>query len=284
LFTATTASAEQNTAELATKLANPVASLISFPFQFNGDCCYGPADSGRLTLNIQPVVPLALNPEWNLIVRTIVPVIDQQETFTGQGDDFGLGDTTQRFFFSPNPASGGIIWALGPVFLWPTGTDTTLSARKWGAGPTALVLKQQSGWTYGVLANHIWSYAGESGQVDLSNTFLQPFIGYTWPDSTGITLDSESTYSWEAGQWIVPLNLVLSHVFTFGSQPVSFQFGAPRGQQRKLGRAARDRFPVSRITEEEPCPLRGQNARCTRRWQRHRWRQELSPLPRWKAA
>lgn len=223
---ASSARAEDNSADLATKLANPVASLISVPFQFNYDCCAGPANGNRVTLNIQPVVPLALNADWNLIVRTIVPVIAQQATFDGLGDAVGLGNTTQSFFFSPNPSPGGITWALGPAFLWPTVTDETFGARKWGAGPTGLILKQAAGWTYGVLANHIWSYAGENSRPNISSTFVQPFVGYTWPDSTGLTLTSESTYDWSHDQWTVPLNLVLSHIFKFGAQPVSFQFGA----------------------------------------------------------
>ena len=218
--------ADENDADLATKLSNPVASLISVPFQFNYDCCYGPADGHRITLNIQPVVPFELNSDWNLIVRTILPVVDQEELFEGAGNGAGLGDTSAKLLSSRRrthsmDGSG----PSGPAFLWPTATDGTIGGGKWGAGPTALVLKQQSGWTYGVLANHIWSYAGSGVGPNTSNTFIQPFVGYTWPDSTGITLNSESTYDWTAGQWTVPINLLVSHVLRFGKQPVSFQLG-----------------------------------------------------------
>jgi len=210
--------------ELATKLSNPVSSLISLPFQFNYDCCYGPDNSHRMTLNIQPVVPFKLNDDWSLIVRTILPVIEQGETSFGDGDHFGLSDTTQSFFFSPNPAPRGWIWAAGPAFLWPTATDSALGSGKWGAGPTAVLLKQDAGWTYGILANHIWSYAGEGDRASVSNTFLQPFAGFTWRDTTSLTFNSESTYNWTAGQWTVPLNLTLGHIFKFAAQPISFQF------------------------------------------------------------
>ena len=226
LFCATSpALADESDVDLATKLSNPVASLISVPFQFNYDCCNGPADGRRFTLNIQPVVPFELNSDWNLIVRTILPVVDQEELFDGAGNGAGLGDTLQSFFFSPKNTLDGWIWAVGPAFLWPTATDGAIGGGKWGAGPTALVLKQQSGWTYGVLANHIWSYAGTGVGPNTSNTFIQPFVGYTWPDTTGITLNSESTYDWTGGQWTVPINLVVSHLFRFGKQPVSFQVG-----------------------------------------------------------
>ena len=217
--------ADESDVDLATKLSNPVASLISVPFQFNYDCCSGPANGHRDTLNIQPVVPFELNSDWNLIVRTILPVIDQEETAGGAGNSAGLGDTLQSFFLSPKATLDGWIWAVGPAFLWPTATDGTIGGGKWGAGPTALVLKQQSGWTYGVLANHVWSYAGSGVGPNTSNTFIQPFVGYTWPDTTGITLNSESTYDWTGGQWTVPINLVVSHLFRFGKQPVSFQLG-----------------------------------------------------------
>jgi hypothetical protein len=210
-------------AELAKQLSNPVSSLISVPFQFNYDCCYGPEDGARFTLNIQPVIPINLNPDWTLIIRTILPVISQQQTVAGMGNHFGLGDTVQSFFFSPTPKPGGVIWGVGPAIYWPTASSTYLGPRKWGAGPTAVVLKQQSRWTGGILANHIWSFGGESETPDVNSTFLQPFLNYTWPDTTGITLNTESSYNWETDQWSVPINLTLSRIFRFGTQPVSFQ-------------------------------------------------------------
>lgn len=219
LFAASAAAADD--ADLAKKIANPVADLISVPFQFNYDCCYGPKDGGRFTLNIQPVVPVKLNEDWNVIVRTIVPVIDQQEPFPGVGSHFGLGDTTQSFFFAPSKPVNGVVWGVGPAFLWPTGSDPTLRSEKWGAGPTAVILKQERGWTYGVLANHIWSYAGSADHRDVSSTFLQPFISYTFPDTTSVSLNTESTYDWIAQQWTVPINVGVSKIFKFGEQAVS---------------------------------------------------------------
>jgi hypothetical protein len=214
-----------NDADLANKLSNPVSDLISVPFQFNYDCCYGREDGGRFTLNIQPVVPIHLTPDWTLIVRTILPVVSQQETVVGFGNHFGLGDTLQSFFLSPTPKPGGMIWGIGPAIYWPTASNTYLGPRKWGAGPTIVVLKQASGWTVGLLANHIWSFAGESETPDVNSTFLQPFLAYAWPDTTTLTLNSESTYNWENSDWTVPINLTLSHIVRFGTQPVSFAIG-----------------------------------------------------------
>jgi hypothetical protein len=220
----TSSALADDASDLANKLSNPVSSLISLPFQFNYDCCYGPDDGHRVTLNIQPVVPFKLDDDWSLIVRTILPVIEQGETSFADTDHFGLSDTTQSFFFSPTPAPGGWIWGAGPALLWPTATDGTLGSGQWGAGPTAVLLKQEAGWTYGILANHIWSYAGDADRASVSNTFLQPFVGFTWRDTTSLTFNSESTYNWTAEQWTVPLNLTLGHVFRFGTQPISFQF------------------------------------------------------------
>jgi hypothetical protein len=157
---------------LAKQLSNPVASLISVPFQFNYDQRIGPAESGHKTyLNFQPVIPVSLNSDWTMISRTIVPVVDQDDVFPTAGHQFGLGDTLQSLFFSPKkPLPGNIIWGAGPVLLIPTGTDKLLGGEKLGTGPTAVVITQQGGWTVGVLANHVWSVAGASDRADINST------------------------------------------------------------------------------------------------------------------
>jgi len=215
--------AQESEAELAKQLANPVASLISVPFQNNYDCCYGPSDGYRYTLNVQPVIPISLNTNWNLIVRTIVPIVHQEEVAPGAGDASGFGDVTQSFFVSPSKSRNGLTWAVGPVFLWPLGASD-LGSEKWGAGPSVLVLKQQGPVTVGLLANHVWSYAGDKSRKDVSATFLQPFFAYTYPTSTAISLNTEAAYDWKAEAWSVPLIGGVSHVYKFGQQRV--QLGA----------------------------------------------------------
>src|SRR6266516_4550040 len=213
-------------AELAKKLQNPVASLIQVPIQNNWDFGIGSANAIRYTANVQPVVPFSLNKDWNLVTRTIVPVIYAEGTTTGAASKFGLGDVVQSFFLSPKaPTSGGWIWGAGPVFAWPTATDSALGGGKWGAGPTAVFLRQDSGWTYGVLANHIWSYAGW-GDQDVSATFLQPFLTYTTKKFTSFGINTESTYDWEHSQWTVPLNASVSQLLKLGKQPIQFSLGA----------------------------------------------------------
>ena len=132
------------------------------PFQFNYDTGYGPNDGDKAYVNVQPVIPFTLNEDWNLISRTILPIAWQNDIAGPSGDQFGLGDITQSLFFSPSkPTASGIIWGVGPVLLLPTATDELLGGAKMGSRSDAVVLKQKGAWTVGVLANHIWSFAGD---------------------------------------------------------------------------------------------------------------------------
>jgi hypothetical protein len=218
--------AQDDSQELAKQLSNPVASLISVPLQFNYDEGFGPNDGERVTLNIQPVIPISLNDNWTMISRTIMPVIWQNDIAGPSGEQSGLGDITQSLFFAPaNPGPSGIIFGVGPVFLVPTGTDDLLGGGKWGAGPTAVVLKQMDGWTIGALANHIWSFEGDGDRADVSSTFLQPFVSYTTADAWTFGVNLESTFNWETEDWSVPVNVTVAKLTKFGHQPVSFTAG-----------------------------------------------------------
>lgn len=213
-------------ADLAKQLANPIASLISVPIQSNLDFGIGPGDGTKWTTNIQPVIPFDLNDDWNVISRTILPVIDQEGiALGGASDAFGLGDTVQSVFLSPKKSDP--IWGLGPVFLLPTATDELLGAEQWGIGPTAVALKQFGPWTCGGLVNHIWSFTGEDNRDDVNATFIQPFVSYITNTKTTFSANLETTYDWEYEEWNVPVNFVVSQLVKIGDQPVQF-FGGVR--------------------------------------------------------
>jgi hypothetical protein len=213
-------------AQLAQQLANPVASLISVPLQYNFDDKYGVTDQGsKHLINVQPVIPFSISDSFNVISRTIVPVVAHSEPSVGS-DAGGLGDTLQSFFFSPKePTSGGLIWGAGPALLLPTATDDNLGAEKWGLGPTFVALHQRGAWTFGGLANHIWSFVGDNSRSDVNATFMQPFMSYITATKTTITLNSESTYNWHDKNWAVPVNLIVSQLFKVGSQPMQLGVG-----------------------------------------------------------
>lgn len=216
----------QDADELSRKLSNPVADLISVPIQANFDFGAGiDGDGAATTVNIQPVAPISISADWNMISRTILPVAYRD--YLPPGDEtFGIGDITQSLFFAPKtPGENGVIWGVGPVFLIPTASDDVLGAGKVGIGPTAVALKQEGPWTLGALVNHVWSVAGNEDRADVNATFLQPFATYGLGKGRSITLNTESSYDWEGEQWTMPLNLSYSQVFKAGDQTMSFLVG-----------------------------------------------------------
>lgn len=222
------ASQADQAAELAKKLANPVAALISVPLQYNYDE-YGGANDGasKSVLNIQPVVPLSISADWNLIIRTIVPIVDQRDFPLAEMNESGLGDVVQSFFFSPKAPVGGWILAAGPVGLYPTASEEVLGGEQWGAGPTALALTQRGPWTAGALVNHIWSVDGEDDRADVDMTLIQPFLSYiVQKTKTTFGVNTESTYDWEGEAWAIPVNLTVAQMFKIGPQIMQLQLGA----------------------------------------------------------
>jgi hypothetical protein len=213
-------------AELQKKLSNPISDLVSVPFQFNWSQGVGPDDQTQFLLNIQPVMPFSLNPDWNLIARVIMPYLSQPPLSPGGDPASGFSDILSSFFFSP--AGGGLTWGVGPAISLPSTTIPTLGTEKWSAGPTAVALKQTGPWTYGVLWNQIWSFAGNSERSDVSQMFLQPFLAYNTTNRWTFTLQSETTANWKAAEgdkWTVPINVLAAKLSSFGTFPASYQFG-----------------------------------------------------------
>lgn len=185
--------------ELAKQLANPIASLTSVPLQNNFDFNVGANNGFKYTLNAQPVAPFSIGKKWNLISRTIVPIVHQQDVIALGSTQNGMSDIVQSFFFSPKEATkGGLIWGVGPVFLFPTATDPLIGTEKWGAGPTIVALKVKGKLTYGVLANHIVSFAGTETRNNINASFFQPFFTKGFSKGVTVTIASENTANWES--------------------------------------------------------------------------------------
>lgn len=213
-----------NAAELAKKLSNPIANLISVPFQSNWDVGIGASHGSRMVLNIQPVVPIRLSERLNLITRYIVPVVSQYDVTGDHSSQRGLGDAVVTAFLSPT--KGGVTWGVGPVFLVPIATDDVLGSKKFGIGPSVVALKQSGGWTYGGLANHIVSVAGDKNRSDASATFLNPFMAYNWKSGAGVTMTVEYTHDWENDVDVAVVHLpIFTAVTKFGQQTVSLGVG-----------------------------------------------------------
>lgn len=213
-------------AALAKQLSNPVAALISIPFQYNWNTGYNNGDGTQNYINIQPVVPFSISEDWNIISRTILPVIWQDDVIPGKGEQAGFGNTLQSFFLSPNaPGPGGLIWGFGPAIQIPTVTDD-LGPVQWGLGLTGVALVQRSGWTLGALANNVWSVTRNDQYGESNNFYIQPFLSYTTPRATSFTVNSESTYNWNDDSWSAPLNLMVGQIVRVGKVPVQFTGGA----------------------------------------------------------
>ncbi len=234
VLSAGSAYAQDSNAELATELSNPIASLISVPFQTNYDDGYGTGNGHKVFTNVQPVIPFKLNENWNLISRTIIPIVWDQNDISPlgpSGHQSGLGDSLQSFWLSPSQPKptgslGNLVWGVGPAIALPTGnSDPLLGSGKWSLGPTAIGLFIKGGLVYGALVNHVWDVAGKSGRADVSSTFIQPFVPYTTPQAITFSVNTESTYNWETDTWSIPLNFQISKLTSIGQQKVSFQAG-----------------------------------------------------------
>ena len=227
--------------ELAKKLSNPIASLISVPFQNNLDVGIGQYKGARNTLNFQPVIPIGLSPKLNLITRLVLPFITQYNITKEGSYQSGLSDAVASAFFSPAIPKHGVTWGIGPVFLLPVATDSLLASKKFGIGPTGVILGQIKGWTIGALVNQIWSVAGNKDRPDVNQMFVQPFVSYNWKSGAGIGVNAEMTQNWRTNTTSIFVNPVISGVTKLGKQTIQLVIGpriqvaAPSGGKADFG-------------------------------------------------
>src|SRR3954462_8922350 len=217
---------EMSQEELAKLTQNPIGNLISVPFQNNTNFDVGPQKGTQNILNIQPVIPVELNKDWNLITRTIMPIISQPPLAAGDDRVNGLGDIQFSAFLSPSDASSGVIWGVGAITQFPTHTDDALGNDNWGLGPAAVVLRLEKGspWVYGVLVNNLWSIGGGGASPSYNLGLIQPFVNYNFAGGTYLTSVPLITANWKAdnsNRWTVPLGLGIGHIFHLGKLPVN---------------------------------------------------------------
>lgn len=213
--------AAQDAADLAQDLANPLAAIISVPFQLNYDDNLGLDNSGhRTTLNLQPVIPFALDNGANIITRTIIPYVWQEDVIPGTSQS-GFGDVLVSAWYSRTTETD-LTWGVGPVLKVPTFTD--VSSDTWAGGITGIVLKQSGPWTKGVLANHLWDLENDP-TTPTNVTFVQPFVAYSTENAWTYSLQSETTYDWEADSWAIPINASVSKLTMIGGKPVNLMGG-----------------------------------------------------------
>ena len=218
---------KDDVAELAKAAQNPIANMLSFPLQSNINFRYGPSkDKNQTVTNFQPVIPISLGKDWNLITRTIVPIIYTEYP----SYQTGIGNVQFTGFLSP-ANSGKFLWGVGPVFQFPTRTDTYLGNQMWSAGPSAVGVFMDGPWVIGLLAQNVWSFAGPSGSDNPTvNSFLaQPFINYNLPDGWYLTTSPIITADWTAtgsNQWTVPVGGGIGKIFKIGKLPFNANLGA----------------------------------------------------------
>jgi hypothetical protein len=212
----------QDTADLAQELANPLSAIISVPVQLNYDQNIGLSEGGsRTTLNLQPVVPISLDNGANIVTRTIIPYIWQEDVIPGSTQQ-GFGDVLFSAWYSRTTETG-LTWGVGPVVRFPSGSE--VSTKTWAAGVTGIALQQSGPWTFGAIANHIWDVEA-SPSVPTNTTFIQPFVAFSTKRAWTFSLQSESTYDWENDAWSVPFNATASKLAIVSGRPISFQAGA----------------------------------------------------------
>lgn len=216
--------AQATATDLAKAVQNPVASLVSVPVQNLTDFNIGPFARDRNTvLQFQPVIPIQLGENWNLITRTIGALVYQPDIAQPHQGTFGLNDINPSFFFSPAKPKK-LIWGAGPTFLLPTASDDVLGTGKFSIGPAVVALLQPGKWTLGVLVNNLWSVAGSSNRPDVNSMTLQYFVNYNLKKGYYITIQPIITANWNApsrNAWLVPFGGGIGRIMRLGFQPVN---------------------------------------------------------------
>jgi hypothetical protein len=224
------ASADQDVTELAKKLQNPIGNLISFPFQSLTNFSYGPNHGAQEVLNIQPVIPIHITSNWNIITRTILPLVWQPSLQPAKSVPFGTAPITFSAFLSPANPVNGWLWGFGPVTQIPVASSPTLGSNVWGLGPTGVLVYMKGPWVSGVLVNDVISLGGQADKGTKYNAFLlQPFVNFNMKGGWYVGTSPILTANWLVSgdnAWTVPIGGQVGRVIKFGKLPVNLSLGA----------------------------------------------------------
>jgi len=235
--------------DLAKASQNPVASMISVPFENNATFNNGRNDDFVNVLNVKPVFPMGLTKDWNLIHRAIIPLVYQGGAFVGDtrvggsvvpggtteyviagqelGSQFGIGDIVYQGFISPSKP-GKVIWGVGPQLNMPTGMGR-MSTNHWSMGPAAVALVMPGHWVLGAMVSNVWSMgSGYGSPADVNDFTLQYFINYNFKGGWYVSMAPVISSNWEAtsgNKWTVPVGGAIGRVFKVGEQAVNLRVG-----------------------------------------------------------
>jgi hypothetical protein len=213
----------QESSGLAKQAQNPIANLISLPIENDFNPQTGINKENSYVLQFKPVVPFRVSRDWDLITRTILPVIQVPDLAPGLNGQTGLGDMNLSLFFSPAKA-GAVIWGAGPIVSFPTATEDILGTKKLSVGPTVVVLRSHGHWLFGTLVNNLFSVAGPSARADVNQMLAQPFVNYNLRHGWYLTSSPIITANWEATRaqrWLVPVGGGVGKIVRIGRQPVN---------------------------------------------------------------
>jgi hypothetical protein len=227
----------QETSEIAKQAQNPIASVISVPFENDFNPQTGINKDDSYVLEMKPVVPIALSNDWNVITRTIIPVIQVPDLVPGVNGTSGVGDVQLSLFLSPTKA-GPVIWGAGPVISFPTASQEILGTKKLSTGPTVVVLRIQGHWLFGTLVQNLFSVAGPSARANVNQMLMQPFANYNLKHGWYLTSSPIITANWEVNpnqRWVVPVGGGAGKIVHFGKLPVNMYTQFFRNVERPDG-------------------------------------------------
>jgi hypothetical protein len=216
------------TERLQKAVQNPLANVVNVPFQYNGSFPIGPFSRTQTILNLQPVLPFRMTERWNLVTRVIMPLVSQPHLNRQEGTKNGLGDLNPSFFLSP-VKSGKLSWGAGPTFSVPIATNSVIGSGKWAAGPSVIGVVQPGHWTFGLLANNLWSIAGDKDRPEVNSLLLQYFVNYNFVKGWYFVSSPIITSNWKLNsdeRWSVPFGAGLGRVFKYSGQSFNSQASA----------------------------------------------------------